>query len=119
MVGSTKETRRMARLFISQARLDNWSVEDRVRVDGDVMTLSGDGRSFKIKPAVRFLKVSGDSSDPNDFLGRVLTVQAIVEKGGEHYMDSVLLGDTAYDVQCGFIGEPMLEAQADVTSSRG
>lgn len=109
----------MARLFISQARLDNWSVEDRVKVEGDIMTLSGDGRSFKLKPAVRFLKVSGDSADPNGFLGRVLTVEAIVAKGAENYMDSVLLGETAYDVQSGFIGEPMVaQAVADLTSPR-
>lgn len=98
----------MARLFISQNRLDNWSVEDRIKVDGDLMTLVGDGRSFKIKPAVRFMKVSGEGADPHGLLGKVKTIDALTKLGGEHYMDSVILGDTAYDVQTGFIGEPVV-----------
>jgi hypothetical protein len=96
----------MARLFISQDRLDAWSAEDRVKVDGDVMTLSGDSRFFKLKPAVRFVKVSGGGEDPHQLLGKVKLVTEVEKFGGEHYMESVLVGDTAYDVQSGFIGEP-------------
>ncbi|MBI4510590.1 MAG: hypothetical protein HY698_13235 [Deltaproteobacteria bacterium] len=97
---------KMARLFISQDRLDSWSSEDRVRVEGDLMTLSGDGRSFKLKPAVRFIKVSDDSPDPHGLIGKVRTIEVLVKSGGEHYMDSVIFQETAYDVQQGFLGEP-------------
>jgi hypothetical protein len=98
----------MARLFISQERLDAWSTEERVKIDGDLMTLAGDGRSFRLKPAVRFVKVSGgqDEPDRNALLGKVKTVEALEKVGGEHYMDTVIYGDTAYDVQQGFVGEP-------------
>src|SRR5688572_25540597 len=95
----------MARLFISQGRLDTWSAEDRVKVEGDVMTLAGDSRFFRLKPAVRFVKVSG-GDDVHKLLGKVKSVEAVEKLGGEQYMESVLLGDTAYDVQSGFIGEP-------------
>jgi hypothetical protein len=98
----------MARLFISQERLDAWSGEDRVKVDGDVMTLSNDGRSFRLRPAVRFMKVSGNAEDLHTLLGKVKTVDALQKMGGEHYLESVILGETAYDVQTGFVGEPML-----------
>lgn len=96
----------MARLFISQERLDTWSVEDRVKVEGDRMTLVGDGRSFRIKPAVRFMKVAGGDGDPHGLVGKVKPIDVITGMGGEHYLNSVILGDTAYDVQTGFIGEP-------------
>ncbi len=52
----------MARLFISQERLDAWSAEQRVQIVGDIMTLADDGRSFKIRPAVRFVTVAGGGS---------------------------------------------------------
>jgi hypothetical protein len=99
----------MARLFISQNRLDSWSTEERIKVDGEVMTLAGDGRSFKLKPAVRFMKVAGggDDADPNQLVGKVKTIESITKLGGEQYLESVILGDTAYDVQSGFIGEPL------------
>lgn len=97
----------MARLFISQDRLDAWTAESRVNVDGDVMTLNDDGRSFTIRPAVRFMKVSGSEQDPHDLLGRVKDETALDEMGADHYMNSVIMGDTAYDVQVGFIGDPL------------
>ncbi len=96
----------MARLFISQGRLDSWVTEDRIKVDGDVMTLAGDSRFFKLKPAIRFMKVAGGGDDPNQLVGKVKAVAEVEKIGGEHFMESVLLGETAYDVQTGFIGEP-------------
>jgi hypothetical protein len=99
----------MARLFISQNRLDSWSAEERIKVDGEVMTLAGDGRSFKLKPAVRFMKVAGSDNDPdpNQLVGKVKTVESLHKIGGEQYLESVIVGETAYDVQSGFIGEPV------------
>jgi hypothetical protein len=97
----------MARLFISQDRMDSWTVEDRIKVDGDVMTLQGDGRAFKIVPAVRFMKVAGGDADAHSLVGKVKTVEALVATGAEHYHDSVILGETAYDVQNGFLGAPL------------
>jgi hypothetical protein len=97
----------MARLFISQARLDAWVSEDRIKVEGDVMTLAGDSRFFKLKPAVRFMKVTGGDDDPSALVGKVKTIADLTKLGGEQYMESVILGDTAYDVQTGFIGEPV------------
>jgi hypothetical protein len=97
----------VARLFISQGRLDAWSSEDRVRIDSDVMTLAGDGRSFRLRPAVRFLKLSGsDGDDPHQLVGRVKLLDDLSRLGAEQFMESVIVGDTAYDVQSGFLGEP-------------
>jgi hypothetical protein len=96
----------MARLFISQERMDNWSTEDRIKVDGDQMTLVGDGRAFKIVPAVRFMKVSGGGDDPAGLIGKVKSVSLLIKEGGEHYHDSVIVGETAYDVQNGWLGTP-------------
>ncbi len=75
------------------------------------MTLSGDGRSFRIKPAVRFLKVSGGDGepDPNQLLGKVKTMETLTAGGADVYGESVIMGDTAYDVQSGFIGEPITQ----------
>lgn len=100
----------MARLFISQGRLDAWSSEDRVKLDGDIMTLAGDGRSFRLRPAIRFLRVSGQpqqGEDPHQLVGRVKPLDDLAKLGGEQFMESVIVGDTAYDTQSGFLGEPM------------
>jgi hypothetical protein len=97
----------MARLFISQDRLDAWTMEHRVAVEGDRMTLADDGRSFRIRPAVRFLRVSGPDADPHDLVGKVKDEVALADLGADQYMNSVIMGDTAYDVQPGFLGDPL------------
>lgn len=97
----------MARLFISQDRLDAWTAEQRVAVTGDLMTLADDGRAFRIRPAVRFLRTSGTDGDPHDLIGKVKDDQALAAIGADHYMNSVILGETAYDVQPGFLGDPV------------
>jgi hypothetical protein len=96
----------MARLFISQERLDAWTTEQRVAVDGNRMTLADDGRSFLIRPAVRFVKVSGPDGDPHDLIGKVKDEKDLAAMGADHYMNSVIMGETAYDVQPGFLGDP-------------
>ena len=94
------------RLFISQKRIDAWIEDNRIQIEGETMTLVEDGRAFAMMPAVRFMAVAGGGDDPHDLLGRVKTEAALDEMGADHYMDSVILGDTAYDVQTGFVGLP-------------
>lgn len=94
----------MARLFISQDRLDEWTADKKATLDEDRLTITELGKSFKVEPAVRFLKVSGNEDDPNDFVNRVKTEEELAELGADVYMNSVIHGDIAYDVQPGFIG---------------
>ena len=106
----------MARLFISQERLDAWSAEQRVQIVGDIMTLADDGRSFKIRPAVRFVTVAGGGSDVNNWVNTVALESALDEMGADHYMESVISGDTAYDVQTGFLGDPIMTDDSTKTT---
>lgn len=98
----------MARLFISQEYLD--SPNDEVTLDGDRLTVANLG-TFQIGPAVRFLKVAGDEADPYGLINSVRTEDEIAEMGGDLYMNSVIHGDIAYDVEVGFLGT--LQASPD------
>ena len=97
----------MAYLYISQDSLDEWSSKDQIKLDGNRVVFAGHKAKFVLYPAVRFLKVSGAENDPHGFLGKVKTQIDITQSGGELYMDSVLYGDTAYDVETGFLAEEM------------
>lgn len=97
----------MAKLFISQDRLDAWTLEQKVALDGDVMTLAADGRSFRIRPAMRFLRVAGGDPDPNALVETVQDEVDLAGLGADSYMTSCIVGETAYDTQPGFLGEPV------------
>ena len=97
----------MACLFISQERLDSWTAENRVVVEGDTMRLADVGRSFIIRPAVRFMSVAGNDPDEHGVLNTVADDEKLASMGADHMATSVICGDTAYEVQCGFLGEPL------------
>jgi hypothetical protein len=97
----------MSRLFISVERLDSWSAEGRASLEGDRMTLTELGRSFAMKPAVHFVRATGQDHDPNDLIGRVKSKDALEEMGADQFESSVIYKDTAYEIIDGFIGEPL------------
>lgn len=97
----------MARLYISQDRLDTWSSENKVDISKDVMTLVELDRSFSIQPAVRFLKVVGGDDDPHSLVGKVKDHRELSAMGADHLASSVIFVDTAYDVENGFVGDPL------------
>lgn len=95
-------------LFVSQAMLDSWAEQGKIDFVANVMTVlagDGNGRSYALEPAVRFMKVLGADSDPNGLLHKVKTRVQLKELGAEPVDDSCILGDLAYEVQAGFLAE--------------
>lgn len=97
----------MARLFISVAKLESLTAANKVSIDGDVMKLNELGRSFRIVPAVRFLGVAGGDPDPHELVGLVKSEEELAGMGADHMATSVIYVDTAYDVQQGYVGDPL------------
>lgn len=97
------------RVFLPQETLDAWLTEERVEVEGDVMTLKPEGQKFRLKTAVRFLEELAGGGDSEGLIGKVKDLEQLGELGGEHCSDSVILGDNAYQVVEGFAGEPIFD----------
>jgi hypothetical protein len=91
-------------LFVPQNVLDKWAEKGRVELKGDVLTLVREKKSFKLTTAVRFLKLEA-GEDTARLLNKVKTLDALKQMRAEQYLDSVLLGDSAYKVQQGFLAE--------------
>jgi hypothetical protein len=91
-------------LFVPQSVLYRWSEQGRVSADGSVLTILGEDRSFSLTSAVRFIKLEvGD--DKASLLQKVKTLDALKQMGASHYLESVILGDCAYQVQQGFLAD--------------
>lgn len=65
-----------------------------------------ENQRFRLKSAVRFSEELGGAGDTAKLIGKVKDLEQIASFGGEHQADSVLLGDAAYQVVEGFVGEP-------------
>jgi hypothetical protein len=95
------------RVFFPQAALDQWVGDGAVELAGDVLTIAAEGRSYKIVEAARFLCEVAGAGDENQLVGKVMTRVFLSELGAEVLEDSVILGDNAYDVVCGFVATPI------------
>jgi hypothetical protein len=91
-------------LFVPQSVLDQWSEKGRVEVKGHVLLLLREKKSFQLTTAVRFLKMEA-GEDLKGLLHKVKTLDALKLMGAEHYRESVILGESAYQVQQGFLAD--------------
>jgi len=98
------------KLFIPQSVLDNWVESGKVVFNDNILTLARENKAYTLTSAVRFLKLI-DGDDKANLLGRLRTIEKLYELGAEHMSDSVILGDTAYEVQEGFIAVVLADEQ--------
>lgn len=107
------------RVFVSQETLDLWMSEDRVEVEGETMTLNPERQRFRLTTAVHFLSEVADGGDGAGLIGKVKAIDEVTKLGGEHCSASVILGDSAYEVVEGFLGEPLYDPNADEVAGSG
>lgn len=93
------------KLFFSQDLINTWTDDEKVVFENDTLfinTPSGK-KEYKLTPASRFVKVSGDEPDPHGVLDSVFTQQELEQKGADVYLNSAIIGETAYDVEPGYV----------------
>ena len=95
------------RLFVPQLQLDVWLSEERVEVEGETMITRPEDQRFELTTAVRILEEVTGEPDAHDLVGKVKDLEQLVAMGAEHYADSVVFGDNAYQVVEGFAGTPI------------
>src|SRR5207245_9790988 len=91
-------------LFVPQSVLDKWSEQGRIEVDGNVLTILGEQKSFALTSAVRFIKMEA-GEDNAGLLAKVKFTDAMKQMGAEHYREYVILRQSAYQVQQGLLAD--------------
>ncbi|MGA9526309.1 MAG: hypothetical protein WBV82_32925 [Myxococcaceae bacterium] len=92
------------KLFLPQTTLEEWALEDRADLQDGKLVVPSEQGAWPVTPAVHFVKlVSGE--DGNKLVARVKTEGQLSDLGAEHMADSVLIGETAYEVVPGYLTE--------------
>src|SRR4051812_24719008 len=106
-----------AKVFISQAAIDSWISSDQVEVSGSLLSFRSRAGALTLIPAAHFRSVAGGKDDPHGLVGKVKDEESVLVLGGETYMSSVLIGETAYDIEPGYLGTPASPADAGLVIS--
>jgi hypothetical protein len=94
------------KMFWPQDLLDEWTLDERIIIDGARLSILAEKRTYRIEQALFFQADVANGDDPRHLVGRVRSLADIHSMGGEYYLDSVVLEDTAYTVVPGYTGEP-------------
>ena len=95
------------RLFLPQTQLEEWALEDKADVKDGVLVVTGEEGVYPVTPAVHIVQlVTGE--DTHGLVTKVKTEAQLESLGAEQMADSVLLGDTAYEVVPGYVAEVSL-----------
>jgi hypothetical protein len=82
--------------------LEEWASSDKADVHDQALVLSGETVKYPVEPAVHLTSlVSGP--DEHKLLKKVKTDAQLAELGAERLADSVVAGETAYDVESGYV----------------
>jgi hypothetical protein len=100
-------TTMLIKVFIPQDVLDSWVTADKVELSGEIMTFRGQNLSLRVVPGYYFDHVLGGSDEGHQLVGKVKAKAAIAALGAEVYINSVILGDTAYEVEAGVVAKPL------------
>ncbi|HSP20445.1 MAG TPA: hypothetical protein VLQ79_13070 [Myxococcaceae bacterium] len=104
------------KLFLPQTTLEEWATTDRADVHEHALVLTGEPLKYPVEPAVHVTSlVSGP--DEHQLLRKVKTDAQLAQLGAERLADSVVAGETAYDVVSGYVVQvPDATGQASETA---
>jgi hypothetical protein len=100
------------KLFIPQESLDSWLSADKISLEGETLGVLGTNITLRLVPGCHFKGMQA-GNDEQGLLGKVKAKAAVTAMGAEMYMDSVILGDTAYEIETGFVAKPTGNAGAE------
>jgi hypothetical protein len=93
------------KIFIPQEKLEAWVQEGKISISENVITTLTDNKvSYKLIPAFKFLKLTSGDSDSEKLIGAVKTKEDIKHLNPDIFMDSIIIGNKAYEVEMGYIG---------------
>jgi hypothetical protein len=97
------------RVFFPQQVLDRWLDAGDAELFASELTLKAERKKYRLVEGVRVLAEVSGVGDPYDITGKVKTVAFLSELGAELLGESMLIGDNAYEIVPGWLGQPKSE----------
>ncbi len=97
------------KVFFTQQLLEELNAKGELQIDGDTITVLTKTRPrFRLQQAVRFTSLES-GRDEVRMLGKVRAIEELKSVRAEVFTDSVVIRDSVYRTEAGFIGLPVKE----------
>lgn len=104
------------RVFFPQEVLDRWLNAGDAELYANELLLRTERKRYKLLEAIRVLAEVSGTPDPYDITGRVKTVNFLTELGAELLGESMLIGENAYEVVPGWLGQPLPDPSPEASA---
>lgn len=91
-------------LFLSETRLEAWIAEGRAEIGEAKVRLVEEPAEFELASAVH-IRALVEGRDEREWLGRVKTEAFLRDAGAEILGETMVVGETAYEIVPGFLLE--------------
>jgi hypothetical protein len=92
-------------IYIPHEKLEAWVTEGKISFNDNVITILGANKvSYLLVPAYKFKKLTSGNNDDDKLLGTIKTKDELKDKNPDIFHDSIIIGDRAYEVEMGYIG---------------
>lgn len=105
------------KLFLPHKTLEDWALSEKADLSDGKLVVKEPASSHPVAAAVHFHKlVSGE--DAQGLLGRVKTTEQLQAMSAEHFADSCIVGEAAYEVVEGYVTEVQAPAPAKAEAKK-
>jgi hypothetical protein len=101
------------RLFLSQTTLEQWALDDKADLRDGKLVVHSETDGWPVEAAVHFVKLVA-GADEQRLVARVKTDTQLAQLGAERFEDSVVLGESAYEVVPGYVAEVAAPSKNDI-----
>lgn len=98
------------KVFFRTSTLEWLLDKGKAKFEGDLLKLVEEKKTYRLTESVRFLEVV-EGKDEERLVGRVKSIDELKKMGCEIMSGSVILGETVYNVEQGFLGIPARDAK--------
>ncbi|HEY1087366.1 MAG TPA: hypothetical protein VGE37_06715 [Archangium sp.] len=92
------------KLFLPHKTLEDWMVAEKADLQDGKVLVTETKSSYPVSAAVHFHKLAS-GEDTQGLLGRVKTTAQLTDMNAEHFADSCIVGETAYQVVEGYVAD--------------
>lgn len=93
--------------FVDQQTMESLIIKGKTSLNGARLTVAGTGETYQLTPAVKVLSCERSGLDPLKISDKFIPMSILESAGIDVSLDSIVLNETSYHIDMGYICNPV------------